>query len=252
MFSWFRKKRITDSGAADEAEALEAEFNGVLNQVAHFSDAQRAQVARGVALSWKLFNAQFESADAFLGRPRKDQLDYLEKVANFEQSVTEEEPLLAIGVALTRMYLAPLIERNAVMVNRMAEKLEPLNRDGFAMLGSVLSAKPQEVAERELWSLIFHAATTIADNEEQTRRAFSPGECDEEMERLCKLRGLALPEKQWRTASVTILAIRGGAVVKELRERWRKGRERSFTDGDIQRASAFLEECVANFLKSRR
>jgi hypothetical protein len=37
----------------------------------------------------------------------------------------------------TKMYFAPLIEGNGPMVNRMAEQLEPLNREGAILLGSV-------------------------------------------------------------------------------------------------------------------
>jgi hypothetical protein len=64
----------------------------------------------------------------------------MKKFTDLETIMTENnDPQVAIGVALTKMYLAPLIEDNGPMVNRMAEQLEPLNREGAILLGSVPS-----------------------------------------------------------------------------------------------------------------
>lgn len=127
-----------------EAEALEAEFNEVMRRVMTAPGAVRVAVAYGVAFLWKLFDAEFGSAEAFQIQPRSVQLAYLEKLTKLEESMAQRDPQVSLGVALTKMYLAPIIERNGTMVNRMADHIEPLNREGsILLLGTLPNANDQ-------------------------------------------------------------------------------------------------------------
>jgi hypothetical protein len=136
---WFQRRPKTEAmNSAADAEALEAEFNEVLRKVNAASPVARAAVGYGVALAWKIFNAEFPSIDEFRGQSRSLQMDFLTKLAKTEDIMRDKnDPQVALGVALTKMYFAPLIEGNGPMVNRMAEQLEPLNREGALLLGSL-------------------------------------------------------------------------------------------------------------------
>jgi hypothetical protein len=133
---WFHRK----PKALSATEALEAEFNEVMRKVNEASPVARACVGYGVAFAWKIFNAEFSSMDEFRRQSRSRQLDFMKKFTHLETIMTENnDPQVALGVALTKMYFAPLIEGNGPMINRMAEQLEPLNREGAILLGSVPS-----------------------------------------------------------------------------------------------------------------
>jgi hypothetical protein len=131
MFGWLRRKK----NIATEAQALEAEFDAEMQKLATVSGDTRAAVAYGVALSWRMFNAEFGSAEAFQNEPRRVQIAYAKKLVDLREAMMNREPEIALGIALTTMCLAPLIERNSALVNRMAEKLEPLNREGSVLQG---------------------------------------------------------------------------------------------------------------------
>jgi hypothetical protein len=133
---WFHRR----PRALSAAEALEAEFNEVMRKVNEASSVARACVGYGVTFAWKIFNAEFSSMDEFRRPPRSRQIDFMKKFTHLEKIMTENnDPQVALGVALTKMYFGPLIEGNGPMVNRMAEQLEPLNREGAILLGSVPS-----------------------------------------------------------------------------------------------------------------
>ncbi len=98
-------------------------------------ESGKMAVAYMVAFSWKAFNANFGSAEAFLERPRPEQIDYLVKLADFETSLLNDgKKLEALGPALLKMYLAPLIEGDHHMANKFADQLEPLNEKGSPMV----------------------------------------------------------------------------------------------------------------------
>ena len=78
MFRFLRKKARSPT---NDAEALECEFNSVMEQLSHAPAAKRAEVAYGVALFWQMFNAEFGSADSFLKQPRTVQLAYGKKLS---------------------------------------------------------------------------------------------------------------------------------------------------------------------------
>ena len=64
--------------------------------------------------------------------------DYCAAVLNltrFEETMwAEGQRSEALGTALLKMYLAPVIEENPAKENRMAEKIEPLNREGWPIV----------------------------------------------------------------------------------------------------------------------
>lgn len=134
MLGWFRRR---SEKVIDDAAALEAEFDEVMRKVDSFDDRLRATVAYGVAFSWRIFVASYPTAERFQDEPLSKQMEFVDKLTqleNYFKSKQSELGLAAVGAALTRMYLAPLIERNAAMGNRMADRLERLNREGFSLL----------------------------------------------------------------------------------------------------------------------
>jgi hypothetical protein len=135
-----------------------------------------------VAFAWKIFNAEFSSIDEFRRQSRGRQLDFMKKFTRLETVMTENhDPQVSLGVALTKMYFAPLIEGNGPMVNRMAEQLEPLNSEGAILLGSIPSpdsSSPPSAAELKA-AISFGQQMALQEAEMmlalKTRRALSTG-----------------------------------------------------------------------------
>ena len=121
----------------DEVATVEAGFNELMRKVDLFDAGPRAVVATGTAFSWRVFVAHYSSAEGFQNAPEAKQaeiMDHLEKIKIDFKRTEGEVSLAAIGVELTRMYLFVLMERNAVVGNRMADRLERLNYEGFQLL----------------------------------------------------------------------------------------------------------------------
>ncbi|SRR6266481_6412909 len=115
-----------------------------------FSPAARACVGYGVAFAWKIFNEKFASMNEFRRQSHSRQLDFIETLINLETMTEKNDPEVALGVELTKLYISQLIEGNEPMANRMAEQLEPLNREGAILLGSVPTGYGQ--TEDTLWN----------------------------------------------------------------------------------------------------
>lgn len=141
MFGWLRRRKEPRS----EAEAaFEEEFNEVMRKVDAASPPARAAVAYGVAFSWRMFVTSYPTAAQFQSEPRNVQMAFADKLTKLEEHLTSRGDATALGVGLTKMYLAPLVDHNAALANRMVARLEPLNREGYVLL----NAGPTELPER--------------------------------------------------------------------------------------------------------
>lgn len=132
MFGWGRRKQ---SAPATQADA-ERMFMQAMAQVSTLSAVDRATVAYGVAFSWKVFNAQFKSVENFRRQSFREQNIFVDGLQNMQVKLAANgDPGVGIGVSLTIMFLAAVIECDAAMINRLSDQLEPLNREGFLLVG---------------------------------------------------------------------------------------------------------------------
>ena len=128
MFGLFKERKSDD-------QVLEEEFNGVLSAFDKAPEVNKLAIAYMLAFCWKLFNSKFGSQDEFKRSSRDQQFDYLRSLTSLESKLVKDgKKLEAVGVALMKMYLAPLMEGDDDMALRMAKKLEPLNQLGWPLL----------------------------------------------------------------------------------------------------------------------
>jgi hypothetical protein len=113
-------------------------------------DKTRKTISMGVAYSWRLFNVNFgtapkfiDAAPNFMKRPPAEQETFVDRLYQLSQLMAEKDDEGSLGVALTRCYLVGLQalagkspDVTVAMINRMADQLDPFNREGFALLPS--------------------------------------------------------------------------------------------------------------------
>lgn len=106
--------------------------------------------------------------------------------------------------------------------------------------------------DKMFWSIIFQAAVAITNNEETTKQAMSPTDCKAVVDGLCTARAISFSDRQVKAAHITVQAIRGSSIVKELAHRWREQGQPSFTTSDVQRASETLQHVASDFMRRRK
>ena len=116
------------------AEKLEIEFNEIVSLLDKADANTRVAVGYGINVLWQAFNARFNSIEEFQKQNHGFKIDYLKSISTFESLVRNEQSdkEVALGASLFKMFLAPVIDGNQKMVNRMVEKLEPLNAEGWS------------------------------------------------------------------------------------------------------------------------
>jgi hypothetical protein len=137
MVGWFRRSPKPSTGAA----GMETAFHDSMSRVkVEMSNAQRTAVAYGVAFAWRTFNSKFSSGEDFLKKPSAIKMDFINDIEKMRNAMAERnENEVATGIALANMYFAALSTLSektgdAAMVNRMADQLEPLNKEGTILL----------------------------------------------------------------------------------------------------------------------
>jgi len=121
-------------GLTTQAE-VERMFMTSVGLVSNMSVVDRAAVAYGVALSWNAFNANFKSMDDFKHLSVREREAFLDSLQNIQVELEKRGDRHAgFGVSLTVMFLCAVPEFDAAGINRMSDQLEPLNREGFALL----------------------------------------------------------------------------------------------------------------------
>ena len=137
MLGWFRRPK-----PSTDVDAMELAFHAGVRRVrVEMSAAQRAAVAYGVAFAWRAFNSKFPSGgDDFLKKSSAIKVDFINSVEKMQNAMAERNDAeVAAGMALANMYFTSLLALSektgsAAMVNRMANQLEPFNREGSALL----------------------------------------------------------------------------------------------------------------------
>ena len=129
MFGWGRRKQpLADPN-------MEAAFSKAVEIISGFAPERRLAVAYGVAFAWKAFNSKFPSIEDFRRQSSRTKTQFwegLKKVGEHLDSEGDQDA--AHGVSLVGMYTLALVDGDAAMINRMAGKLEPFNREGSALL----------------------------------------------------------------------------------------------------------------------
>jgi hypothetical protein len=128
MFGWGRRKEPM----ADE-KVVEA-FKTSMETVSGFAPERRLAVAYGVAFTWKLFNVNFSSTGHF--RSNKRQRDkFFKGVDKLREEMNRRgDNDVVRGIIMTSFYFLSLVDSDAATINWMADQLEPLNREGFALV----------------------------------------------------------------------------------------------------------------------
>lgn len=136
MPGWFRKAKPSAS-----VDAMEAAFHASIRQVrTDMSASQQAAVGYGVAFAWRAFNSKFASGEDCMRKFSAIKTDFIHSIEKMHNAMAERNDAeVAAGMALANMYFAALValsERtgNAAMVNRMADQLEPFNKEGSTLL----------------------------------------------------------------------------------------------------------------------
>jgi hypothetical protein len=126
-----RKKPVTD------AEKMEAAFMDGVQKISTLPPEARAAFAYGVAFAWRAFNVKFSSVPNFLQQPQEIKVGFIDSMEAMQrQLAAKDDAEVGAGICLTTMYFVALLEGTGAMVNRMADKLEPFNREGTILLNA--------------------------------------------------------------------------------------------------------------------
>jgi hypothetical protein len=130
---WFSRKN-----AVSDAEKMEAAFMDGVQRISSLLPEARAAFVYGVAFAWRAFNVKFSSVPNFLQQPQEIKVGFIESMEAMQlQLAAKGDPEVGAGIYLTTMYFVALLEGTGAMVNRMADKLEPFNREGTMLLNAL-------------------------------------------------------------------------------------------------------------------
>jgi hypothetical protein len=137
MFGFWQKPQITD-----QISKLEVIFDEHYQKIMKTPELDRTCIAVGVSTAWRMLNANFGSAEGFMREPLTNKHNFVEKVQEMADAMLKRgDDHCAVGMTLATMYfsmLAAVSESNgsqrrkaSATLNRMADRLEPLNKLGW-------------------------------------------------------------------------------------------------------------------------
>ena len=127
------KLKLLDEDQVDK-EAMINEFSEIIANYELSPPKSQIAVAIGLAITWKAFNARFGSVEEFTNISRKEQIEYMKLLDDYQTLLLSKGLVLdAVGPMLMKMYLAPLIEGDHDLAQQMAMKLEPINQKGWPL-----------------------------------------------------------------------------------------------------------------------
>jgi hypothetical protein len=135
MLGWLRRPK-----PSTDADAMEAAFHAAIRRVrVEMSESQRAAWLSGCIRGGRL-QCEVSIWRLFPQEVFRDQSGLITSVEKMQNAMAERNDAeVAAGMALANMYFAALLALSenagsAAMVNRMADTLEPFNREGTVLL----------------------------------------------------------------------------------------------------------------------
>ncbi len=112
----------------DPARTELEEIKRVLLELKHSAPRTRCTVGAGVCLANAEFLRRFGGAERFRQISTGDREDFYTKLGELELSLRAEEPRMALGVGLYRIWLAEMLSGKSGPAELLGEELAELSR----------------------------------------------------------------------------------------------------------------------------
>jgi len=118
MFGLFKKK---ESQARSE---LRREFEKVTKVVHGADNPVQVAVGYGINLANTMFAKRHSTVDTFVNLPREERTAYIVSLTQFEEKLCTQDPPVAIGVGLFKMWIGVVAERDDELASQFSKEIE--------------------------------------------------------------------------------------------------------------------------------
>jgi hypothetical protein len=123
--AWFTRKRETS-----ERKAWREQFEGTISALRETDEASQVAVGHSINMANSILIKRFGSIDAFRQLPKSSKLEYINKLSQVKDDLSERDPHAALGFVLYGMWLGAVTESDDELAHKFSSELAYFSRKG--------------------------------------------------------------------------------------------------------------------------
>lgn len=124
MFGFFKKKEPPGR------KELRDEFERFTSALRCADDVTQMAVGHSINMANSIFIKRFGSIDAFCRHPQDERIKYIQSITAFEEKMSQQDPSVALGFGLFKMWVGVLSERDQELMSQFSKELGYFSRKG--------------------------------------------------------------------------------------------------------------------------
>ena len=124
MFGFFKKKEPPGR------KELREEFEKFTSALRRADDVTQIAVGHSINMANSMFIQRFGSVEAFCRQHASERIKYIQSLTAFEEKMIQQDPPVALGFGLFKMWVGVLSEQDQELMSQFAKELGYFSRKG--------------------------------------------------------------------------------------------------------------------------
>lgn len=124
MFGFFKKKE------PQGRKELREEFEKFTTTLRRADAVTQIAIGHSINMANSMFIKRFGSTNAFCQQSTSQRIEYIKSLTAFEEKMSQQNPSLALGFGLFKMWIGVLSEQDHELMSQFSSELEYFSRKG--------------------------------------------------------------------------------------------------------------------------